>query len=320
MKYVRKSDPMKVAVLLSTYNGGKYLPEFLKSLSKQTVQGYKLFIRDDGSTDETLEIIQAYMAENQQVEIVSAAGNVGVIRSFSLLLEHALEWSSFEYFLFADQDDVWLPHKIEISLSLMMRMESLHCKQPILVHSDLVVVDKQLTQLNSSFWRYQNLNPQYCQLNRLLVQNIITGCTMIINLPLAKLGVPFPRGVIMHDWWLGLVAAVFGEISYIAEPTMLYRQHDINSVGAKKFNILFAFQRMFAPIIFSKNYKQAQCIVDCYDAILKEPQYAIQLATVEAYLSMESASYFGRLMTTIRFKFFKQGLLRNIGLLLHLWR
>jgi glycosyltransferase involved in cell wall biosynthesis len=318
--YVRKSGPMKIAVLLSTYNGAKYLPEYLESMRQQTVQQFKLFIRDDGSTDDTLKIIQEYRIRNHHVEIVSAGENVGVIRSFSLLLEYALEKSSFEYFMFADQDDVWLPHKIEISLLRMMEMESEYNKRPILVHSDLLVVDKHLKQLSSSFWRYQNLDPQYCQLNRLLVQNVITGCTMLINAPLAKLSVSFPQGVIMHDWWLGLVAAVFGEISYISEPTILYRQHEINSVGARKFSIFFVARRMFAPVILTKNYKQAQCIVDYFDEELNKPQLAIKHTVLKAFLSIDRTSYIRRYITTLSFKFLKQGLLRNIGLLFHLWR
>ncbi|WP_040952377.1 glycosyltransferase family 2 protein [Gorillibacterium massiliense] len=308
---------MKIAILLSTYNGSRYLQDFLNSLKQQTFQQFTLFIRDDGSTDETFEIIKKYNAENQHVEIVSASGNVGVIRSFSLLMEHALECSSFEYFMFADQDDVWLPQKIETTLFNMRKMENCNNMQPILVHSDLVVVDEKLKQISPSFWKYQNLNPEYHQINRLLVQNVITGCTMMVNRSLAKLGVPFPSEAIMHDWWLGLVASCFGEISYLNESTILYRQHEINNIGAKKFSLFFALKRMFSPVIFTKNYRQAQCIVDCYDALLNEPELANQLAVLKAFQSMKSAHYFNRIKTMIRFKFFKQGILRNIGFLIH---
>jgi hypothetical protein len=105
---------------------------------------------------------------------------------------------------------------------------------PVLVHTDLVVVDAELELLDGSFWNYQGIHPELNRLNRLLMQNTVTGCTAMINGPLREMGSPVPSEAIMHDWWLALVSSAFGRIVPVREATVLYRQHGRNETGARR--------------------------------------------------------------------------------------
>ena len=141
--------------------------------------------------------------------------------------------------MFCDQDDVWFPDKIAVTLGKMQELEGRHGgERPLLVHTDMKVADGNLRVVADSLWRYQKSDPVRGEaLNRLLVQNCATGCSMMINRALCDLALPIPAEAMMHDWWLVLVAAAFGTIGHCAEPTLLYRQHGANDVGAKKWSL-----------------------------------------------------------------------------------
>jgi hypothetical protein len=137
-----------------------------------------------------------------------------VKKSFETLLKYACENSDAKYFMFCDQDDVWNQDKVELTLQKMYEMEKLYKNTPILVHTDLEVVDENLHTINPSFMKLQNLDEKKNRLNNLLIQNTITGCTVMINRDLAKLCLPMSSNAIVHDWWVGLVAGYFGKIVY----------------------------------------------------------------------------------------------------------
>ena len=151
------------------------------------------------------------------------------------------------YFMFCDQDDVWKPDKIYLTLQKMEALEARYGeKTPILVHSDLSVVDHNLEMVAESFFQYANI-PKRIVLNQLMVQNSVTGCTMMINRCLQQYFLrPLPMSkIIMHDYWAALIAKVFGKIGFVNEPTMYYRQHGNNSVGAKDAkNPVFLYHRL----------------------------------------------------------------------------
>ena len=149
--------------------------------------------------------------------------------------------------MFCDQDDVWKPDKIYLTLQKMEALEARYGdKTPILVHSDLSVVDSNLEMIAESFFQYANI-PKRIVLNQLMVQNSVTGCTMMINRCLQQYFLrPLPMSkIIMHDYWAALIAKVFGKIGFVNEPTMYYRQHGNNSVGAKDAkNPVFLYHRL----------------------------------------------------------------------------
>ena len=139
------------------------------------------------------------------------------------------------YVMFSDQDDVWLPFKVSRTLAEMRRVESECPGAPVLVHTDLKVVNGDLSPRADSFMRYSRLRGTRTRLSKLLIQNVVTGCTVMVNAPLcvcARGTLDSPR-MRMHDWWLALAASAFGRVGYVPEATLLYRQHGTNSVGAK---------------------------------------------------------------------------------------
>jgi glycosyltransferase involved in cell wall biosynthesis len=303
-----------IAILLSTYNGESYIEELFNSLLAQTNQDFILFIRDDGSSDGTRAIIDKYLQSNSNFIFVDIKGNKGSKQSFGILNEYVLANYDFQYYMFADQDDVWLPNKVQNSFQKMMELENTYSGLPILLHTDLKVADKNLKILSVSFWNYQHLNPYGDQLNRLLMQNIITGCTMMFNRRLAEISLPISPGAIMHDWWIGLVASAFGRIGFLQEPTILYRQHSENTLGAKKFNVPYLLKKMMTPISLEDNVVQSKHFYDTYGNYLSAYHRELLLH----FMKLSTDSYFSKVMIIIKYKFYKIGFIRNIGLLLKL--
>jgi glycosyltransferase involved in cell wall biosynthesis len=234
-----------IDILLGTYNGAKYLPELLQSLERQTYRDWRLIVRDDGSTDETLTIVKTWaQTQRQPVEFASdGRGHLGPCGNFAALLTA----SDAPYFMFCDQDDAWLPHKLARLLELIRSVEARQrADLPIMAHSDLTVVDSQLRSIHPSFNRYSRIGTSSPErLWRLIMaSNVVIGCASIGNAALRRMALPIPPEAAMHEWWAALVAARFGEIAYLAEPTVLYRQHGLNAVGATSWSLPSIFMRL----------------------------------------------------------------------------
>ncbi|EGL16410.1 hypothetical protein HMPREF9413_1693 [Paenibacillus sp. HGF7] len=234
--------------------------------------------------------------------------------SFNRLLEVALENKNIKYFMFADQDDIWLVDKIEISLSTLKKEEENSGQLPLLVHTDLTVVDQKLEVIGLSFFEYQKLNPKKVMFNNLLMQNVITGCTVIINRELAKVCFPISSSAIMHDWWIGLTASVFGKVVYLNRTTILYRQHSGNSIGAKKYDIRYLLERLTHKVTLIKNMYQARSFHNNYADYMDESKRYI----LEQFLSLKDSTFLIIRFKLIKNRFLKHGILRNVGLLLKL--
>jgi glycosyltransferase involved in cell wall biosynthesis len=222
-----------IDILLATYNGQKYLREQIDSILAQTNQDWQLLIRDDGSDDDTLSIIKDYAAEysDRIMLIEDGCCHLGASLNFSRLLEN----STAEYSMFCDQDDVWLEQKIQVSLDLMKTTERAYPNKPILVHSDLRIVNSKLKTIATSMWKYQGISPDIGNdANRVVFQNVATGCTIMINRKAKEISLPVPKEAIMHDWWIVANVAKRGKIVYVSDQLVLYRQHSNNLVGAKQ--------------------------------------------------------------------------------------
>lgn len=223
-------------ILLATYNSARYLPEQLDSLLAQTFSDFTILVADDGSKDNTSLILSQYQQRFPgRIRILEFGSNAGgASANFSRLLDRC----TAEYIMFCDHDDVWLPNKVALSLDRMRSMESERGKElPLLVHTDLVVVGPGLERLNSSFWRFAKIDPARDTLGQLLIQNVVTGCTMLMNRALCERARPIPVQAVMHDYWCALVAALSGHIEYIEEGTILYRQHGSNLFGAVEWSV-----------------------------------------------------------------------------------
>ena len=223
-----------VAILLATYNGEKYLRPLLDSLFAQTEQDWQLIVSDDGSRDSTRAILREYAERYpQKLRILEHAQPTGSSKdNFLYLTRHAGE---YEYVMYCDQDDVWKPDKISHTLQTMRGTEAADRGVPCLVHTDLAVVDADLRPLKDSFIASSFLDPKRDRLCQLVIQNVVTGCTVMINHALWELAMlpADPAKIVMHDMWLALLAAARGRIGFLPEATILYRQHGNNVVGAK---------------------------------------------------------------------------------------
>ena len=215
---------MKIAVLLSSYNGEKYISEQIKSVFEQKDVEVTLFIRDDGSTDNTRTILKKF--ENHEKCRIFYERNVGVVKSFFSLLVKA---EGYDYYSFCDQDDVWESDKLKIAIETLKKCTGNYK----MYYSKTLPVDCNLIPL-----RQRNENPDEehdFNLRELMLRNNAIGCTMVINDKLRnKLISCLPENVIMHDHWIYIVTrALGGDVAYDRIPHVKYRQHDSNVVGHK---------------------------------------------------------------------------------------
>ncbi len=233
---------LRVVILLPSYNGEAYLEAQLASLWAQDHGDFLIVARDDGSSDGSDVILQKHaQVHPDRLRVLPADGhNRGACGSFSLLLDYVLEHQQALgltplYVLFCDQDDLWHPSKIRVTLEAMLALEARHPQRACLVHSDLRVVDEQGSCLAESFYAFQDIRPGQHRFSRELVSNSVTGCTAMLNEKLARLASPIPAGAMMHDWWVALVAAAFGHIVPLDDVLVDYRQHGKNTLGAREY-------------------------------------------------------------------------------------
>ena len=309
---------VKVTILLSTYNGSKYLREQLDSLLAQSYSNIEIIARDDGSSDEMLQILRSY-----NIQFMPIVENLGAKGSFSTLLDFALSHTQADYFMFCDQDDVWNSDKVEKTLAKMKSMEKEFGNFPLLVHTDLEIVDVSLKTIEPSMWAYEYNFPYKNSLSRLLMQNTVTGCTVMINRALAKKCLNIPDTAVMHDWWVGLVASHFGKIGYVEEATIKYRQHGKNSIGVSAFKVNVAqhvLGLIYGGVFRDKDYiKQLQVNIDQANAFLQVFHKELDDKTKDMlidFTSLEIKSFWQRRLIILKHKLLRQGFLRNIGLFL----
>ncbi|MDG2979017.1 glycosyltransferase family 2 protein [Latilactobacillus curvatus] len=296
----------KIAILLSTYNGERFLEEQIESIIKQSNQQWTLYVRDDGSTDKTLDILGRYQADDRIQWInENKPQNLRVIGSFLKLLES----TEADYYMFCDQDDVWLPDKVQVTLDKMLTLEAENNQQPILVHTDLRIVNQDLKATSESMIKTQNLDP-LPSFGRLLVQNSVTGCTMMINQNLKDrcVGLDFTK-IRMHDWWFALVASAFGTIGYVPQATILYRQHGDNEVGAKNsLSELMSRKHVFAQTKQMIQLAMAQAA----EFVADYPNLADDKAeVVHFYTNVKNYSKVERYRRMRRYGLLKNGFGRN---------
>ena len=311
----------QIDILLATYNGARYLHRQIDSLLAQTYTDWRLLVSDDDSQDATPAIIADYIRKYpSKIALAPSSGQRGgAAANFSWLLSQA----GAAYIMFCDQDDVWLPEKIAVTLAQLKEMENNYGKNvPLLVHTDLQVVDHQLQIMAESFWRYQNLCPKCGKhLGRLLVQNAVTGCTMMINRSLKNLALPVPANVLMHDWWLALVAAALGQISYLRHPTILYRQHSSNDTGARAWNCSYVWKKLCRPFDTTEfrrhltlTQQQARCLWNRYEQRMSAKNRAV----LQAYIQLPAKNFLARRIAICRYGLWKMGTVRNIAMLLRI--
>lgn len=301
-----------ISVCLATHNGEKYLGAQIASILPQLTAADELVIADDASTDGTLALINSL--DDPRIRLFS--GND--FHSAKLNFAFALYQARGDVIVLADQDDVWLPGRIDAGIRRLQELErKFGAVTPLLIHSDLRVVDEQLRPVADSLWQYQNSDPVAgVALNRLLVQNPVTGCSVMLNAALRDLALPIPEEAVMHDWWLALVAAAFGAVGVIAEPTVLYRQHRANDTGARQWGAGHIAGRLLDLGGQRLEMARLYCQGDAFLKRYRDRLAPWQIELLEAFATLDRAGAVGRRLRLIKYRFFYTGLLRNIGRLI----
>ncbi len=303
----------KINILMATYNGSKYVSQQIDSILAQSFQNYHLIVSDDGSKDDTSKILDEYAKKYPEQITHHCSG-----RKFGCAQKHFMylltQFHDAPYIMFCDQDDYWHPDKVQKTYEKMKQIEG-DPAIPAMVHTDLRVVDGDLNEIDPSFMHYSKLNGELMNLQRLLVQNVVTGCTMMINRSLAELSVTTPETVDMrmHDWWIAILATTMGNVGFLNEATMDYRQHGNNVVGAKNTR---SVSYMFGKVkdngvaqAMQQTYQQAQSLVAVFADQMPEDKKEL----IAAYGQIQKKGYWGRRFAFVKHGFYKQGLTRIIA-------
>ena len=312
-----KNNKKAYSVLIATYNGSEYLEKQILSILDE-LQDSKIYCSDDYSSDDSVKIISSFVKKNKRVELLNSSLKFGSARAnFNYLLCN----THSDYYFLSDQDDVWIHGRAKKLIKKMTEAEEMFGKQvPIVICSDVKVVNKDLEVIADSFWKYCKLFPSKNKnFNRMLIQNFAPGCGMLINKPLVDLATPIPDTAIMHDWWLMLVAAAFGHIGIVEDSTLLYRQHAANHIGVKNISLLEVLFKLRKIKRIAQNrlfccYTQAEAFKKRYGKTLNNNN----LLLLNNFIEMFDSGFFRKRHLMIENKFLKGDILKNIGMFLFL--
>lgn len=290
-----------VVVVLSTFNGERYLREQIDSLLKQTYKNIKIIIRDDGSKDGTCEILGYFLRKHKNIEVLFEK-NIGVVASFIRLLD--LISSDAEYVALCDQDDVWLEDKVERAVTMLGRVNSV---VPSMYCGSVEVVDEKLKHIS-----VVRKVKRKASLENALVQNVAIGCTVIINRPALCLvsgrNVAVNR-IRMHDWWLYQVISTFGFVIYDDVPKIKYRQHGGNVVGSTSGIKLWENRiRRYISTNDRAIRSQANELLCVYGSEMPVQNYNL----VSVFLEKIQTTMVGRLVYAMQTPVYRQSLVDNI--------
>lgn len=300
-----------VSVLLASYNGEKYIREQLDSILNQTFSDLSIVISDDLSTDGTPAMIREY--EERYPERIRSLRNSESSGSAQNNFFRLLKLVTDEYIMLCDQDDIWLPDKVEVTLREMKKLEAEWGEAvPLLVHGDLSVTDKEGGILHKSMAEYQKIAVHDNRFSHYLVENNITGNTVMINKAFLGFLDDVPKECVMHDWWLGLLASCFGRISYIDRPLVLYRQHGDNQMGSRNGKEQYA-ERIRNQDAVRENYRkmfvQAQIFLKLYGNEMSRDQREV----LEHFIKLPEKNRAEKIYTIWKYKLMKSTLIRTLG-------
>jgi len=301
----------KIAILLATYNGEEYISEQIESILNQTYEDWVIYVHDDGSKDETKAIIKEYERKYPEKIVVLEAPATGGAKTNFLYLFREVE---APFYMCCDQDDVWLADKIEITKKEMDNLVRGNEEKPCLIFTELCVVDRDLNIQAEKMSAYQGLDCKKVNFNRALIQNVVTGCTMMVNRVLRDEleKIEDFDGVLMHDWWATLVATRFGKAAYVEKATILYRQHGDNGVGATNAaSFVYKLKRMLQGEEIKKSLENTRIQAEAFCKLYKEPEGSL----ANEYAQLAKKSKLKRLAFYKKHDVKKSTRAKNIGLM-----
>lgn len=307
---------MKVSILLATYNGEKYLKEQLESILNQEYRDFTLYISDDGSSDGTWEIISDYALKDSRIKLFPKHDpNKSACRHFLFMLGNVQS----DLYLFCDQDDVWTSDHIKVFVERYNSLSEMKKSKPVLIHSDLEIVDADLDVISDSFFKYDRLpkNPNahfYFQMNN------VTGCVCAVNNCLKEfvfknselLKNSFGE-ILMHDLFFAVIAAEFGTKIFIPKATILYRQHGTNVCGAGEgWNIKSFIKKCFSYSQHKISYSQHKIFAGFFAEYFKNELPEKEYKCLISFSNLSKKNKFSRILFLFKNRFLKLGLVRNL--------
>lgn len=297
----------KVQVLLSTYNGEQYIEEQIESLLTQESVDLHILIRDDGSTDQTVNKLHHYSNLYPDKITVLTAPNIGVVASYFELLEVCSD--QYDFYAFCDQDDVWDRDKIIQAVRLL---QSTSKDEALMYCSPTRMVTENLSYLST----WPQPPPRPLTLYNSLIENVAVGCTTVLNRTAVKLiKNNFPStvpNVIMHDWWAYVIVSAFGQVIFDSNSFIQYRQHSHNVLGGQVDNWLGKWKKRLRRFLKGQNHhilsRQAREFFTCYHSMLS----AEQRVQIQRFLDVLDRSMLHRMWYAFQTPFYRQVFTDNL--------
>ena len=302
-----------IDIIMAAYNGAEYIGEQIESILASSKKDFRLLIYDDGSQDETAGIVKNYAGKYPgKLFYFYNENRFGHCANFLQGLVRARNEYPADYYMFSDQDDLWLKDKISICLERIKDYSS-----PCMVFTDAMLVDADANPLGMTLLGADRLNTAGTDLAHLLMENKCQGCTMMINSALAAMVDKFDDRVRYHDWWIALIASAFGNIVFIDTPTLMHRQHESNVVGQKSFSGYLA-GRISKGAADSKErlkatYRQAAAFYKYYGKQMSRKDKKL----VHEFVMLPKMNAAQKRTALVKYGFLKSGMIRNIGLMIY---
>lgn len=307
-----------VNIIMCTYNGEKYIRQQLQSIADNTVTDWSVFISDDQSTDSTVQIAREFQKKYpDKIQFKINDTKKGAILNFlSSIYQVGIKMNEDDFIMLCDQDDIWNPDKIEKTKSGMDKLiKSYGNEVPLLICTDVTVVDDEMKIIHESFRKMNNYKIKYLDFAHLMMENKVQGCTTMINKKLALMLDRLPSKATMHDGWLALVASALGHIEYMDEQTMKYRQHMDNVQGSidYKDDVKNKFSNLGGQRqIVMNTTAQIGEFLEIYGE--KMPESVKNAA--KAFATLSQQNFLTRRFNIVKYHMWKSGFLRNIGLMI----
>ena len=293
----------KLCILLASYNGEKYISEQLDSIINQTYKNWELIIRDDGSKDETVTILNKYEKKDERIKILrDDKGNLGFLKNFEELLFNAKE----EFVLFSDQDDFWLKNKLEKFVEKIRDLDEKVLSKPLLIHCNSLVCDDMLEIIKEEF--IDSKIAKKTNSNIYFFEYIVQGSTSMVNKKMIKESLPFLKNVTLHDRYFHLLSQFLGTRVFIDESLVKYRQHERNEIGANRSIIKNIMSKKY---FYVEDRKLIEEIKEKYIKCLRKRD----LNDIEKYLEVTDRNK-NRLERFWLSKYFQMKLLKRLVLLI----
>ena len=289
----------KLCILLASYNGEKYISEQLDSIINQTYKNWELIIRDDGSKDETVTILNKYEKKDERIKILrDDKGNLGFLKNFEELLFNAKE----EFILFSDQDDFWLKNKLEKFVEKIRDLDEKVLSKPLLIHCNSLVCDDKLEIIKEEF--IDSKIAKKTNSNIYFFEYIVQGSTSMVNKKMIKESLPFLKNVTLHDRYFHLLSQFLGTRVFIDESLVKYRQHERNEIGANRSIIKNIMSKKY---FYVEDRKLIEEIKETYNKCLRKKD----LNDIEKYLEVTDRNK-NRLERFWLSKYFQMKLLKRL--------